>query len=52
MRRHDLKAAAREHGIIDALGEAGLKADADKAYQGAARNIRVPFKGRRLKRWQ
>ncbi|MFJ8390570.1 transposase family protein, partial [Streptomyces sp. NPDC094438] len=25
---------------------------ADKAYQGAARNVRVPFKGRRLKRWQ
>ncbi|WP_411091161.1 transposase family protein [Streptomyces sp. 049-1] len=48
---HDLM-AAREHGIIDALAEAGLKAYADRAYQGAARNVRVPFKGRRLKRWQ
>ncbi|MYT70396.1 MULTISPECIES: transposase family protein, partial [unclassified Streptomyces] len=48
---HDLT-AAREHGIIDALVETDLKAYADKAYQGAARNIRVPFKGRRLKRWQ
>ncbi|MGW6358737.1 transposase family protein [Streptomyces sp. NPDC055092] len=48
---HDLT-AAREHGIIDALAEAGLKAYADKAYQGAAHNVRVPFKGRRLKRWQ
>lgn len=48
---HDLT-AAREHGIIDALAEAGLKCWADKAYQGAAGNVRVPFKGRRLKRWQ
>ncbi|WP_328825829.1 transposase family protein [Streptomyces sp. NBC_00252] len=48
---HDLT-AAREHGIIDALGEAGLKCWADKAYQSAAENVRVPFKGRRLKRWQ
>ncbi|MFF3495301.1 transposase family protein [Streptomyces sp. NPDC002795] len=46
---HDL-AAAREHGIIDALADAGLRCRADKAYQGAARNVRVPFKGRRLKR--
>jgi hypothetical protein len=48
---HDLT-AAREHGTVDALSEAGLKCWADKAYQGAARLIRVPFKGRRLKRWQ
>jgi hypothetical protein len=48
---HDLT-AAREHGIIDALVDADLKCWADKAYQGAARNVRVPFKGRRLKRWQ
>jgi hypothetical protein len=48
---HDLT-AAREHGIIDALAEAGLKCWADKAYQGAAGNVRVPVKGRRLKRWQ
>jgi hypothetical protein len=44
--------AAREHGIIDALVDADLKCWADKAYQGAAGNVRVPFKGRRLKRWQ
>ena len=44
--------AAREHGIIDALAEAGLKCWADKGYQGAAGNVRVPFKGRRLKWWQ
>ncbi|RCH65470.1 IS5/IS1182 family transposase [Streptomyces sp. SDr-06] len=48
---HDLT-AAREHGLIDALAEASLKCWADKAYQGAAHNVRVPFKGRRLKRWQ
>ncbi|MEV0935768.1 transposase family protein [Streptomyces phaeochromogenes] len=48
---HDLT-AAHEHGIIDAPAEAGLKCWADKAYQGAAGNDRVPFKGRRLKRWQ
>ncbi|MGW2083149.1 transposase family protein [Streptomyces sp. NPDC001939] len=48
---HDLT-AAREHGIVDALAEAGLKAYADKAYQGAGRPVRVPFKGRRLKWWQ
>ncbi|MFE3526774.1 transposase family protein [Streptomyces sp. NPDC059161] len=48
---HDLT-AAREHGIIDALVDADLKCWADKAYQGAARNVRVPFKGRSLKRWQ
>ncbi|MDT0433198.1 MULTISPECIES: transposase family protein [Streptomyces] len=48
---HDLT-AAREHGIINALVEADLKCWADKTYQGAARNLRVPFKGRRLKRRQ
>ncbi|MFE0186589.1 transposase family protein [Streptomyces sp. NPDC058989] len=48
---HDLT-AAREHGIIDALAEAGLKCWADKAYQGAGHLVRVPFKGRKLKRWQ
>ncbi|MFE4335659.1 hypothetical protein ACFRQM_41625 [Streptomyces sp. NPDC056831] len=29
-----------------------LKCWADKAYQGAGRPIRVPFRGRRLKRWK
>lgn len=48
---HDLT-AAREHGILDALGAAGLTTYADKAYQGAGRPVRVPFRGRRLKRWQ
>ena len=45
---HDLT-AARHHGIIDALTEAGLKCWADKAYQGAGGPVRVPFRGRRLK---
>jgi hypothetical protein len=48
---HDLTAACT-HGIVDALAEAGLKCWADKAYQGAGGSIRVPFRGRRLKRWQ
>lgn len=48
---HDLT-AARSHGIIDALATAGLKCWADKACQGAGRHIRVPFRGRRLKRWK
>lgn len=46
---HDLT-AARAHGIVHALTEAGLKCWADKAYQGAGRPVRVPFRGRRLKR--
>ncbi|MBT2398744.1 transposase family protein [Streptomyces sp. ISL-100] len=48
---HDLT-AARSHGIIHALAVAGLKCWADKAYQGAGRHVRVPFRGRRLKRWK
>uniref|UniRef100_A0AAU3IB72 Transposase family protein n=1 Tax=Streptomyces sp. NBC_01393 TaxID=2903851 RepID=A0AAU3IB72_9ACTN len=48
---HDLR-AARHHGIIDALTTAELKCWADKAYQGAGGPIRVPFRGRRLKRWK
>ncbi|XMN10608.1 transposase family protein [Streptomyces griseobrunneus] len=48
---HDLT-AARSHGIVDALAAAGLKCWADKACQGAGRHIRVPFRGRRLKRWK
>ncbi|MFI2312605.1 transposase [Streptomyces sp. CB00072] len=48
---HDLT-AARTHEIVDALAAAGLKCWADKAYQGAGRQIRVPFRGRRLKRWK
>ncbi|MGW1203152.1 transposase family protein [Streptomyces cyaneofuscatus] len=48
---HDLT-AARQHGIIEALAEAGLKCWADKAHQGAGGTVRVPFRGRRLKRWK
>ncbi|MFB7048184.1 transposase family protein [Streptomyces microflavus] len=48
---HDLT-AARTHGIIDSLADAGLRCWADKAYQGTGRLVRVPFRGRRLKRWQ
>ncbi|MFL9683473.1 transposase family protein [Streptomyces sp. KL110A] len=48
---HDLT-AARQHGIIENLAEAGLKCWAYKAYQGAGGTIRVPFRGRRLKRWK
>ncbi|WP_327699800.1 transposase family protein [Streptomyces sp. NBC_00459] len=48
---HDLT-AARQHGIIEALADAGLKCWADKAYQGAGGTVRVPFRGRRLKRWK
>ncbi|MFG2526053.1 transposase family protein [Streptomyces sp. NPDC048527] len=48
---HDLT-AARHHGIIEALTTVGLKCWADKAYQGAGGTIRVPFRGRRLKRWK
>ncbi|GGZ05766.1 hypothetical protein GCM10010327_40290 [Streptomyces nitrosporeus] len=44
--------AARSRGIVDALATAGLKCWAYKAYQGAGRHIRVPFRGRRLKRWK
>ncbi|WP_285530602.1 transposase family protein, partial [Streptomyces lavendulae] len=40
---HDLT-AARSHRIVDALAAAGLKCWADKAYQGAGRHIRVPFR--------
>ncbi|MEV2196874.1 transposase family protein [Streptomyces phaeochromogenes] len=46
---HDLT-AARQQGIIEALSDAGLKCWADKAYQGAGGSVRVPFRGRRLKR--
>lgn len=48
---HDLT-AARTHGITDALAAADLKFWADKAYQGAGHPARVPFRGRRLKRWK
>jgi hypothetical protein len=45
--RHDM-GAAREHGIIDALTEAGIRGVADTAYQGAGPNVAVPQQRRRL----
>lgn len=42
---HDIK-AARTHGIIEALTEAGVRTWADKGYQGARGTIRVPYRGR------
>jgi hypothetical protein len=40
---HDLT-AARQHGIIDGLAEAGVRTFADKGYQGAGDTVRTPFK--------
>jgi transposase-like protein len=45
--RHDM-GAAREHGIIDALTEADIRAVADTAYQGAGPTVAVPQRRRRL----
>ncbi len=42
---HDIR-AAREHGIIDALAEAGVPCWADKGYRGAGGTVRVPCWGR------
>ncbi|MFG2134190.1 IS5 family transposase [Streptomyces sp. NPDC048751] len=42
---HDVR-AAREHGIIAALTEAGITCWADKGYQGAGGAVRVPYRGR------
>lgn len=42
---HDAR-AAREHGIVDALAEAGVTCWADKGYQGASGTFRVPYRGR------
>jgi hypothetical protein len=39
--RHDM-GAAREHGIIDALNQAGVRTIADRAYQGGGPAIEVP----------
>jgi hypothetical protein len=40
--------AAREHGIVDALNQAGIQTIADTAYQGGGTAIRVPQRRRRL----
>jgi hypothetical protein len=45
--RHDM-GAAREHGIIDTLTQAGVRVIADTAYQGGGLMIRVPQRRRRL----
>ncbi|MGW5612990.1 IS5 family transposase [Streptomyces sp. NPDC003877] len=42
---HDVR-AAREHGIIGALTEAGITCWADKGYQGAGGTVRLPYRGR------
>ena len=42
---HDVR-AAREHGIVDALADAGANCWADKGYQGAGGTVRVPYRGR------
>ena len=44
---HDM-GAAREHGLIDSLARAGVRAVADTAYQGGGAAIRVPQRRRRL----
>jgi hypothetical protein len=42
---HDIR-AAREHGIVDALTQAGIRCWADKGYRGAGGTVRVPCWGR------
>ncbi|MBN3933310.1 transposase family protein, partial [Streptomyces verrucosisporus] len=42
---HDIK-AARTHGVIDALAEAGVECWGDKGYRGAGGTIRLPYWGR------
>ncbi|PJE95720.1 IS5/IS1182 family transposase [Streptomyces carminius] len=42
---HDVR-AAREHGIIDALTEAGITCWADKGYRGVGGTVRSPCRGR------
>ncbi|WP_405766624.1 transposase family protein [Streptomyces sp. NBC_00080] len=42
---HDVR-AAREHGIVEALAQAGVPCWADKGYQGAGGTVRVPCRGR------
>ncbi len=45
--RHDM-GAAREHGLIDGLNAAGVRAVADTAYQGGGAAIAVPQRRRQL----
>jgi hypothetical protein len=46
---HDIR-AARTHGVIDALTEAGAMVFADKGYRGARGTVRTPIWGRGLPR--
>ncbi|NJQ14078.1 IS5 family transposase [Streptomyces bohaiensis] len=43
---HDVR-AAREHGVVEALTEAGIPCWADKGYRGAGGTVRTPYWGRR-----
>ncbi len=43
---------AQQHGIIEALTEAGLRCRVGKAYQDAGGPVCVPFRGPCPKRWQ
>ena len=45
--RHDM-GAAREHGILEALDDAGVHVMADTGYQGAGPTVAVPQRRRRL----
>ncbi len=45
--RHDM-GAAREHGILDALHDAGVPVVADSGYQGGGPTVAVPQRRRRL----
>jgi hypothetical protein len=42
---HDVR-AAREHGVVKALAEAGIPCWADKGYRGAGGTVRTPYWGR------
>jgi hypothetical protein len=42
---HDVR-AAREHGIIEALAEAGIACWADRGYRSAGGTVRLPYRGR------
>ncbi|MEU0061640.1 transposase family protein, partial [Streptomyces sp. NPDC006334] len=42
---HDVR-AAREHGIVGMLTDAGITCWADKGYRGAGGTVRVPYRGR------
>lgn len=41
---HDVR-AAREHGVVDAVTEAGITCWSDKGYRGAGGTVRMPYWG-------